>query len=173
MAMNDYVTESGDVGFAKEKWDSVWKAYQFLRSTYDERQFPKNFGIGHGWVEGGPLLPIKSEFYQSGLGAEALRALSNLARLTGKDAIGTELAQAFEKQVSKVNDAFWLADKQRYAFALGTDGKPVDEASVLATVPMWFGLLDQKNASAMITQLAVSDPQPDSSIRIISSPSPK
>jgi GH15 family glucan-1,4-alpha-glucosidase len=173
IAMNDYVTESGDVAFAKEKWDNVWKAYQFLRSTYDEQGFPKNFGVGHGWVEGGPLLPVKSEFYQSGLGAEALRALSNLARLTGKDAVATELTQAFEQQTSKINNAFWLADKQRYAFALGTDGKPVDEPSVLATVPMWFGLPDQKNASAMITQLAGADHQTDWGMRIISDRSPK
>jgi glycogen debranching enzyme len=173
IAMNDYVTESGDVAFAKEKWDSVWKAYQFLLSTYDEQGFPKNFGVGHGWVEGGPLLPIKSEFYQSGLGAEALRALSNLARLTGKDAVATELTQAFEKQASKVNNAFWLPDKQRYAFALGTDGKPVDEPSVLATVPMWFGLPDKKNAGAMITQLAGPDHQTDWGMRIISDRSPK
>jgi len=173
IAMNDYVTESGDVAFAREKWDSVWKAYQFLRSTYDELGFPKNFGVGHGWVEGGPLLPVKSEFYQSGLGAEAIRALSNLARLTGKDAVATELTQAFEKQASKVNDAFWLADKLRYAFALGTDGKPVDEPTVLATVPLWFGLPDQKNASAMITQLAGADHQTDWGMRIISSRSPK
>src|SRR6266852_4723389 len=173
IAMNDYVTESGDVAFAKEKWDSVWKAYQFLRSTYDERQFPKNFGIGHGWVEGGPLLPVKSELYQSGLGAEALRAIWNLAHLTGQDALSAEFAQAFEKQMLNLNQAFWLADKQRYAFALGTDGKPVDEASVLATVPMWFGLLDQKNASSMITQLAGFDHQTDWGMRIISSRSPK
>jgi GH15 family glucan-1,4-alpha-glucosidase len=173
IAMNDYVTESGDVAFAKEKWDSIWKAYQFLRSTYDEQGFPKNFGVGHGWVEGGPLLPVKSEFYQSGLGAAALRALSNLARLTGKDAVGSELAQAFEKQTPKLNQAFWLADKQRYAFALGTDGKPIDEPSVLATVPMWFGLLDQKNVSAMITQLAGADHQTDWGMRIISNRSPK
>jgi GH15 family glucan-1,4-alpha-glucosidase len=124
IAMNDYVTESGDVAFAKEKWDSVWKAYQFLRSTYDEQGFPENFGIGHGWVEGGPLLPVKSEFYQSGLGVEALRALSNLARLTGQDARASELAQEFDKQAPKLNNTFWLAAKQRYAFALGTDGKP-------------------------------------------------
>jgi GH15 family glucan-1,4-alpha-glucosidase len=173
IAMNDYVTESGDVAFAKEKWDSIWKAYQFLRSTYDEQGFPKNFGVGHGWVEGGPLLPVESEFYHSGLGVEALRALSNLARLTGKDAIGTELAQAFEKQSAKLNDAFWLADKQRYAFALGTDGKPIDEPSVLATVPMWFGLPEQKNASAMITQLAEADHQTDWGMRIISNRSPR
>jgi glycogen debranching enzyme len=173
IAMNDYVTESGDVAFAKEKWDSVWKAYQFLRSTYDEQGFPKNFGVGHGWVEGGPLLPIKSEFYQCGLGAEALRALSNLARVTGKDAVATELTRAFEQQTSKVSNAFWLADKQRFAFALGTNGKPVDEPSVLATVPMWFGLPDQKNASAMITQLAGADHQTDWGMRIISDHSPK
>jgi hypothetical protein len=124
-------------------------------------------------VEGGPLLPVKSELYHSGLGAEALRALSNLARLTGQDARGTELAQAFEKQSRKLNDAFWLADKQRYAFALGSDGKPIDEPSVLATVPMWFGLTDQKNASAMITQLAGVDQQTDWGMRIISGRSPK
>src|SRR5579864_2508355 len=173
IAVNDYVTESGDVVFAKEKWDSVWKAYQFLLSTYDAQGFPKNFGVGHGWVEGGPLLPVESEFYQSGLGVTALRALSNLAKLTGKDAVATELAQASEKQARKVNDAFWLANKQRYAFALGTDGKPIDEPSVLATVPMWFGLPDQKNASAMITQLAGADHQTDWGMRIISNRSPK
>jgi glycogen debranching enzyme len=173
IAMNDYVTESGDLAFAKEKWDSVWKAYEFLRSTYDEQGFPKNFGVGHGWVEGGPLLPVKSEFYQSGLGAEALRALSNLARLTSKDSVSAELAQDFARQARKVNDAFWLADKQRYAFALGTDGKPIDEPSVLSTVPMWFGLPEQKDASAMITQLAGADHQTDWGMRILSDRSPK
>jgi GH15 family glucan-1,4-alpha-glucosidase len=173
IAMNDYVTESGDVAFAKEKWDSVWKAYQFLRSTYDEQGFPKNFGIGHGWVEGGPLLPVESEFYHSGLSVEGLRALSNLAHQTGQDARAIELAQDFEKQAKKLNDTFWLRDKQRYAFALGTDGKLVDEPSVLATVPMWFGLPAQKNASAMITQLADVDHQTDWGMRIISARSPK
>ena len=44
----------------------------------------------------------------------------------------------------------------------------MDEASVLATVPMWFGLLDEKNAGQMITQLADSDHQTDWGMRIIS-----
>jgi glycogen debranching enzyme len=173
IAADDYVTESGDTGFVTEKWDSLWKAYQFLRSTYDEQQFPKNFGIGHGWVEGGPLLPVKSELYQSGLGAEALRALARLALFPGKADVSASLAKEFDEQKARVEKAFWLADKKRYAFALGQDGKPIDEPSVLATVPMWFGLLDQKNASAMITQLADSDQQTDWGMRIISEHSPK
>src|SRR5215472_15081471 len=173
IAMNDYVMQSGDTGFAKEKWDSLWKAYEFLRSTYDEHGFAKNQGVGHGWVEGGPLLPVKTELYQTGLGIEALRALSNLAHLTGKEDTSKELEKTFAEQKPLMNDTFWIADKKRYAIALDKDNRPVDEPTVLATVPMWFGLLDEAKADAMITQLADLDQQTDWGMRIISDRSPK
>ena len=173
IAVNDYVVESGDTAFAKEKWSSLWKAYEFLRSTYDEQGFPRNAGIGHGWVEGGPLLPVKTELYQTGLGIEALRALSNLAHLTGQEDASKELSQSFDKQKPLMNAAFWIADKKRFAFALDKDNHAVDEPSVLATVPMWFGLLDEAKADAMITQLADLDHQTDWGMRIISEHSPK
>jgi glycogen debranching enzyme len=173
IAMNDYVVRSGDTAFAREKWNSVWKAYEFLRSTQDEHGFPKNAGIGHGWVEGGPLLPVKTELYQTGLGIEALRALSNLAHLMGKEDVSAELSRSFEKQKPLMNEAFWIADKKRFAFALDKDNRAVDEPSVLATVPMWFGLLDEAKADAMIAQLADLDQQTDWGMRIISDHSPK
>jgi GH15 family glucan-1,4-alpha-glucosidase len=168
IAVNDYVVNSGDTAFAKEKWASLWKAYQFLKSTYDTRGLPQNQGIGHGWVEGGPLLPVKSEFYQSGLGAEALRALANLARFAGQtDAAGT-LDTEFAKQWPLVNDSFWIADKKRFAFALDKNDKQVDETTVLSTVPIWFGLPQQATAISTIQQLADADQQTDWGMRIIS-----
>ena len=168
IAMNDYVVESGDVDFAKQKWDSLWKAYQFLKSTYDSQGFPQNFGIGHGWVEGGPLLPVKTELYQTGLGAVALSALANLADATGHGDVSGSLRQEFEQRRPLIENTFWLPDRKRYAFALDREGKPVDELSVLATVPMWFGVLDERNTDATITQLADSDHQSDWGMRIIS-----
>jgi len=72
-----------------------------------------------------------------------------------------------------MNDAFWLADKKRFAFALDNNNHPVDEPTVLSTVPMWFGLLDDAKADAMITQLADLDQQTDWGMRIISDHSPK
>ena len=168
ITMNDYVVESGETAFAQVKWGSLWKAYQFLRSTYDTQGLPQNFGFGHGWVEGGPLLPVKTELYQSGLGAEALRALNNLARLVGKETESKELQGAFERQQTLVNKAFWLPDKKRFAFALDKDNQPVDEATVLSTVPMWFGLLDEEKAAEMVTQLSDSSHQADWGMRIIS-----
>jgi glycogen debranching enzyme len=168
IAANDYVVNSGDTDFAKAKWASLWKAYQFLKSTYDARGLPQNVGVGHGWVEGGPLLPVKSEFYQSGLGAEALRALSNLARLAGQADSAGVLEKEFAKQWPLVNDSFWIADKKRFAFALDKNDKQVDEPTVLATVPLWFGLPNDATAIPTLQQLADADHQTDWGMRIIS-----
>jgi len=172
IAMNDYVAESGDTAFAKEKWTNLQKAHEFLKSTYDARGLPQNFGVGHGWVEGGPLLPVKTEFYQSGLGAGALRALSNLAIATGQQEFGNSLQKEFEKQRALVNKSFWIPEKKRFAFALDKNDKQVDEPSVLATVPMWLGLPDDSEAIPMIQQLAGADHQTDWGMRIISNRSP-
>ncbi len=173
IATNDYVVGSGDVEFAKTKWESLWKAYQFLRSTYDAQGFPQNFGFGHGWVEGGPLLPVKTELYQSGLGTEALRALSNLAHLVGKEDVTKELDQGFIRMKPLLNQAFWSPDKNIFAFALDKDNQRVDIPSVLATVPMWFSLLDEDKSEAMLNQLAGYEHQTDWGMRIISSQDPK
>ncbi len=169
IAMNDYVVQSGDVAFAHDKWDNVWRAYQFLRSTYDAQGFAQNAGVGHGWVEGGPLLPVKNEFYQAGLGVEALNALSNLARLVGKGDVSKTLATEFDRQKPALDKAFWSPEKRIYAFALKQDNQRADEASVLATVPMWFGLPEATHANEMITQLADADHETDWGMRIISS----
>jgi len=172
VAADDYVRESGDVGFVRDKWDSLRKAYEFLKSTYGAQALPQNFGLGHGWIEGGPLLPLQTELYQSALGTEALKALSNLAQLTYKDDLSQKLAQEFARQKQLVEQAFWSPEKELYAYALDQNGQRMETASVLATVPLWFGLLDKDHAQQMIDQLADSDHQTDWGMRIISSQNP-
>src|SRR5262249_55941636 len=130
IAMNDYATTSGDIAFVKEEWQALWKAYEFLKSTYDAQGLPRNFGIGHGWIEGGPLLPVETELYQSGLGAEALRALSHLAGLAGKDDIRIQLEQEFTRQKQLVNRAFWSEEKNAFVFALDRNSKRVEIPTV-------------------------------------------
>ena len=168
IAMNDYVAQSGDLAFAREKWDNVWRAYEFLRLTYDSNGFAQNAGVGHGWVEGGPLLPVKNEYYQAGLGVEALHSLSNLAALLGKDDVSKQLASEFEKSKPALDQAFWSPEKNIYAFALNKDNQCVDELSVLTTVPMWFGLPEASHADQIITMLAAEEHQTDWGMRIIS-----
>jgi glycogen debranching enzyme len=168
IALNDYAVQSGDEAFAREKWDNAWKAYQFLRSTYDSQGLAQNAGVGHGWVEGGPLLPVKNEYYQAGLGVAALQALANLAHLVGKNEASEQLAAEFERGKSALDQAFWSPETKRYAFGLKSDNQRADELSVLTTVPMWFGLPDADHADETISQLASVDHQTDWGMRIIS-----
>ncbi|HEV2468122.1 MAG TPA: hypothetical protein VGS78_02930 [Candidatus Sulfotelmatobacter sp.] len=168
IAMNDYAVQSGDVAFAREKWDNLWRAYQFLKSTYDAQGFAQNFGVGHGWVEGGPLLPVKNEYYQAGLGVEALHALSNLAHLLGKEDVSKQLAGEFDRSKPALDEAFWDPELKSYSFALKQNNERSDEASVMTTVPMWFGLADADRADQTITRLAGADHQTDWGMRIIS-----
>lgn len=169
IAMNDYVTQSGDLAFLRDHWDNAWRAYQFLRSTYDAQGLAQNAGVGHGWVEGGPLLPVKNEFYQAGLAVEALRALSSLAGFAGKDDVKKQLAAEFDEKRTLLDQSFWSPEKKIYAFALAQNNQRSDEASVLATVPMWFGLPDPAHADQMITQLSEAEHETDWGMRIISS----
>lgn len=168
IAVDDYVRQSGDVAFARDKWDNVWRAYQFLKSTYDSQGLAKNLGIGHGWVEGGPLLPVKNEYYQSGLGVEALHALSDLARILNKADVSKQLEDEFEHARPVLEQAFWAPEINSYAFAQKPNGERADEASVLTTVPMWFGLSDENHAEATISRLSNEDHQTDWGMRIIS-----
>jgi glycogen debranching enzyme len=168
IAMNDYVAQSGDLDFARVKWDNVWRAYQFLRSTYDAQGFAQNAGIGHGWIEGGPLLPVKNEYYQAGLAVEALRALSNLAQLLGKDDVNKQAAAEFDQKEPALDRAYWSPETKSYAYALKQDNQRATELSVLTTVPMWFGLPDADHADDTITQLSAEQHQTDWGMRIIS-----
>ncbi len=172
IAMNDYITGSGDVEFVQQKWESIWRAYQFLRSTYGSEGYPQNYGVGHGWIEGGPLLPVKAEAYQVGLGAQALHALANLARLTSKSELESGLEKDFATQRDSLNKMFWSPEKNAYAYAVDLQGKRIDITSVLTTVPMWFGLLEHDHAEATLNQLADDDHQADWGMRIISNRDP-
>ncbi|MGC2164061.1 MAG: amylo-alpha-1,6-glucosidase [Silvibacterium sp.] len=172
IAANDYVQSSGDVQFAQQHWDNLWKAYQFLLSTYDANGLPMNTNVGHGWVETGPLLPIKTELYQSGVGAEAIRSLASLAHVLHKDDLSRKLSQDFDRDRAYLNTAFWIPDQQQYAFGLNAKDQKVNVATVMPTVPMWFGLLDSDKADRTITQLAAPDFQTDWGMRILSSRDP-
>ena len=173
IAMLDYVRRSGDVSFARQQWDSISRAYQFLNSTLDAEGFAQNLGVGHGWIESGPLVPVRTEIYQAGLGVEALRAMAGLDRLLGNTDVATSLDETFERQRASLNSRFWSPEKTIFAFAVDPNNTRVDEATVLPAVPMWFGLLDPVKAKETIARLVAPDMQADWGMRILSSSSAK
>jgi glycogen debranching enzyme len=154
IAVRDYIDASGDLNFLRSYLPRLNSAMEFMRSTLGESGYPKNFGIGHGWVEGGPLLPVQVELYQAGCYVEALRSMAKLAALLGDSRRAAQLDREYKTKRQALDDLFWIASNQTYAFALDAQNKPVNEPSVLATVPMWFGVLDPSKARRMIETLA-------------------
>lgn len=173
IAMCDYVERSGDLAFARQEWDSTRRAYRFLNSTLDPDGFAQNLGVGHGWVESGPLVPVRTEIYQASLGIEAVRAVSALAAQLGKSDLATSLGERFHRQRTRLNDLFWSPGKSIFAFAIDPNDHRLDETTVFPAVPMWFGLLDPAKAEEMIARLAAPDLQTDWGMRIVSSSSAK
>jgi glycogen debranching enzyme len=173
IAFDDYVTRSGDLQFARDKWTSLQSAIKFLRATFDTSGpaagLAANDGNGHGWVEGGPLYPAYMEYYQAGLGVEALRAWAHLARATGHDAEASTAEAEFSAAKSKLESSFWMPAANHYAFNLDSHGTQVDAPSVEATVPIWFGLTNEAHAQAELDELARPEHQTDWGMRIIAS----
>jgi hypothetical protein len=172
IGVDDYVRYSGDIAFARQQWDSIWKAYQFLQSTYAPNGLPLNKGVGHGWIEGGPLLPVSTELYQAGVGVAALRSLANLAQLTGKTDLLQRLRAEADAQQKTIESQFWSPANNFYGYALSSDGKLIEKPSVLGTVPMWFGLLNQQHGEQFLNVLAAPDHQADWGMRILSTKDP-
>jgi glycogen debranching enzyme len=183
----DYVRASGDVAFASEHWDNLWRAYQFLKTTYSTSGLSQNANVGHGWVEGGPLrpqpgdlavphdpplVPIGGEFYQAGVGTAGVEALAAVARAIGKQDVAQSLEQEAAGQRATMEKTFWSAEKGYYAFAVDPQGKRIEKPSVLGTVPMWFGLTDAGKSDQLLNVIAAPDHQTDWGPRIISNKDP-
>jgi len=173
IATADYLRSSGDADFVRKHWDNLSRAYKFLRSTWDAAGIAQNAAVGHGWVEGGPLLPVKSEFYQSGLSVEAVRAFADLARSIGQIDVASENERLFSQHKAQINQAFWSSEKKFFAYAVDENDRRMDTASVLTAVPMWFGLTDADKSNATIDQLADSGHSTDWGMRIISARDPR
>lgn len=173
IAVRDYVEASGDVAFATEQWDRLTRALAFSRSTLDEAGFPKNIGVGHGWIEGGPLLPVRVELYQASCYVEALRSLSRVAAILGKSSDSAALLQEYEAKRRTMNELFWAPKEETYAYAIDPSGKLLPQTSVLAIVPMWWSLLDPARARKLVTLLSAEPHASDWGMRIISSEAPQ
>jgi glycogen debranching enzyme len=168
-AVRDYVQSSGDLAFAREQSARLWKALDFMRSTLDGAGFPQNLGVGPGWVEGGPLLPVRLELYQAACYVESLRSLAWLAGALNDAARAQALESEFAAKRQALERIFWREPAHTYAFAIDPAGNLIEEPSVLSAVPMWFGLLDKRHAWDMISELAREDHAADWGMRIISS----
>jgi glycogen debranching enzyme len=179
LAQADHWRASGDLAYLRTAWDSIVKAYRFTAGTdTDGNGLVENTKVGHGWVEGGALYPAHEEIYLQAAWIEAARSVAELAEALKEDALAGEARAAAEKTRTAVEKTYWLADRGFYGFAttVAPEKPPlaepgpnrerrqtrldelarvrfVDEDTVLPSVPLWWGQLEDPRAQLELDHL--------------------
>jgi glycogen debranching enzyme len=197
VACADYYRISGDKEFLNASKDSLIKAYQFTAATdTDGNGLVENTRFGHGWVEGGDLYPPHEEIYQQGVWFAALSAMTEFAGAWNDKKLAAETLERGKKLRETVEQTYWLADKNFYAYStkLLTE-KPLaaeagvnraarqtrlnelakstiyDEDTVMPAVPLWFKMLEDERAQKSLDRIGGAKIATDWGVRIIANDS--
>ncbi|HLB01396.1 MAG TPA: GH116 family glycosyl hydrolase, partial [Bacteroidota bacterium] len=167
-----YLRASGDTGFIRESWPKISLAVEYLYSTdTDGDLLIENTNQGHGWVEGGNLYPVHTEFYLAGAWCRALLDASTIASILGRN----EQAEKYGRDGGKVkeilNRDFWNDETRFFNFGKLAAGGFNPEPTVLPATVMYYGLLDDAKVRPVLEQYAGAGFSSDWGVRIVSSSS--
>ncbi len=158
LLMARYFAASGDDAFVRSQWSCVRDAYGFCRSTdSDGDGLIENAGVGHGWVEFGPLGGGSVTFYNAGIWAAALRELAVTAESIGENAFAAELKHQTQRTRAQLERAFYDEASACYAHKLdGTEFTYVRDLrqAVTHAVPLLLSVADAGRARSFLDALA-------------------
>ncbi len=168
-----YARASGDLDTLRALWPSLRQAMDFLFTTdTDGDGLIENTNVGHGWIEGGPLFGAHTTLYLTALWAQTLRDAAYLATVLDQP----ETADAYDDDAQSVLDTlhrdFWNDETRFVHHSLRPDGTFAPEPTVLAAVPMLFGLLSPARSAMMLDTLAGNDFSTDWGMRLLPAQSP-
>ncbi len=169
VAMYDYYQMTGDREFIEQSWQSLKKAYDWCLSTDEDGDgLMENRKAGLGALEFGALTGILSDIYLSSVWVRANFAMSQLALAVGEESTAEKSAAQYEKTLSALNEKFWDAEVQQYAYAFNEMGKLVKEVTPWSAVGMIWKLFDEQNALRSLEKMNSAELMTDWGTRSIS-----
>ena len=133
-AVGRYARYSGDVDTVRAWWPAVRRALAFVRSCdRDNDGLPENDGVGHGWIEMGPLGGGSVTSYVAACWIDALRE-THPVMASLEPGTDTALAEWERAAVSSL-DRLRLPDG-RMALHRDAGGRLESELTALAAVPI-------------------------------------
>ncbi len=153
MAMNDYLSTSGDVDFVRSRWENLARAWNFETTHVSSDGFYNNTQ-GTGWVENwSPRLPAQ-EIYLAALDEEASLAFAHLARATGHADVADQAAARATHLASSLEQEYFLPSQDFYAFSHNLNGNTDDTPTIYPAVAWWDGSFELQHPSAMLQRWA-------------------
>jgi GH15 family glucan-1,4-alpha-glucosidase len=167
-----YLRASGDIEFIKISWPHLIKAMNFLYSTdTDDDGLIENTNVGHGWVEGGALFGVHTEFYLAALWAQALSDMAFLSSHVGESDLNAQLEKDADRVRVILNEDFWSDSTRFFHHGKYRNGTYNSEKTVFPAVGAYFNLLDDEKVKFILEAYAGNGFTSDWGVRILSSAS--
>jgi len=149
-----YLAWSGDREFVRAVWPRVERAYGFCLSTdTDGDGLIENAGVGHGWLESGPLGGAKVTLYLAAVWRAALEQLARAAGTLGEERLAAECFARAARASAAIEQQFYDERHARYALDRRRDGTHSWTQTALLSVPLLLGAANPVRARAFLDAL--------------------
>jgi hypothetical protein len=153
-----YLTATGESEVVEEEWPHIVRAYEYCLSTdSDGDGLIENTGVGHGWVEFGPLGEHHVSLYLAAVWVAALTELEAAARRLGKREFGDELGYRSAAARASLELSFFDPIEGRYATGRRADGSLNMRETVMTAVPLWLGAVTPERCQGWLDRVASED----------------
>ena len=154
MAMDDYVSTSGETEFLRKHWTAVKQAYAFTRGHDSDGDGIYENTEGTAWVESWPTGMPHQEIYLAALDQQSSASMARLAALMHDDALARAAGEQSTRIREKLEPEYMDSSTRFYAFSRNPDGTADKTATIFPAVAWWTGGLSLPNAGAMLTRWA-------------------
>jgi glycogen debranching enzyme len=146
-AAAEYVTRSGDVGFLKQSWTALERAYRFCIGALDTDGLMSNRKAGTAAVETGALSGrVEKDVYLQGAWLAGLDGFRRLAEMHGRAKEARDAEARLEKARAAL--AKWVVPGKGWlAFGRLTDGSTYEAQSSWQALALAYGGLETEVAS--------------------------
>lgn len=160
---------TGDLEFVKSLWPALRRAVKFLeRCDRDGDALPENQGVGHGWMEGGPLAEhMVAEVYLAAYACRAWTAATVLSRAVGDDELAKRCASFASRARQSLRTRFFRGEDGGFAHAIRADGSRDDRDAVTTVVPWTLALGEPGRESDALRRFSTARAQADWGSRML------
>lgn len=153
-----YLGATGDEETLRREWPHILRAYEFCLSTdTDGDGLIENTGVGHGWVEFGPLGDSHVSLYLAGVWAAALAELEVAARTLGQYDLADELAYRAAAARSSIELSLYDPIEARYAHGRRADDSLNVVETIMTAVPLMLGVIRPERGERWLDRVASDD----------------